>query len=194
METSAAATTVLTNKQQKVRMSYTILDDVGTRRHLHYQSFSKLKWWSGVMNAVVTALNAVSVCSLVLSLTPTEPVAPLIALSATTTSTIISAVTTAFELDSKVHSHKTSYLQYQDIHRDFSARLFRNGLSSNDLDDMLAEINARLGVVDDGSLPIQVPSDASDASELGTGRPRSPVGALRPVVPRATRRAPAGDH
>jgi hypothetical protein len=34
------------------------------------------------------------------------------------------------------------------------ARLYRNGLSSDDLDGMLAELNARLGLVDDSSLPV----------------------------------------
>ena len=41
-----------------------------------------------------------------------------------------------------------------DLNRDISARLLRNGLSSLDLDNLLSEINARMGLVEHNSLPI----------------------------------------
>jgi hypothetical protein len=124
------------------------------RKTAHYSRYASLKKWSGCLKATITGSNAISVCSLVVSLLPNNPSSAIIALVATSTSTIISAVITAYELETKIHSHKTSYLQYQDVLRDMWARLYRNGLTSDDLDGMLAELNARLGLVDDSSLPV----------------------------------------
>lgn len=64
----------------------------------------------------------------------------------------------AYEIENKFHSHQTSYLQYVDVHRDLSARMFRNGLSSQDLDNILSELNSRLGLIEDNSLPIKIDS------------------------------------
>ena len=144
---------MVTNKQIKVAMLQDILQDIMQRKSKHYSKYSTLKKWSGFLKAAITGTNAVSVCSLVLSLSP-DSQGVIIALVTTSTSAIISAVITAYELETKIHSHKTSYLQYQDVHRDMCARLYRNGLTSADLDGMLAEMNARIGLVDDNSLPV----------------------------------------
>lgn len=142
------------NKYIKVQMLQSILKDVLVRKTAHYSRYASLKKWSGCLKATITGSNAISVCSLVVSLVPDSPTSVIIALVATSTSAILSAVITAYELENKIHSHKTSYLQYQDVQRDMWARLYRNGLSSDDLDGMLAELNARLGLVDDSSLPV----------------------------------------
>ena len=78
----------------------------------------------------------------------------LTALCATTCSSILSAVSNSVDLENRIHSHNTSYLQYTDIYRDVSARLLRNGMSSSDLDGLLSEINNRIGLVEDTSLPV----------------------------------------
>ena len=144
-----------TNKHAKVQMIRTILSDISRAKYGHYRRFCKLKRINTIIKTVVHGLNTTSVCSLVLSFTPVSPVCTIIALSATTGSAITSAVSSAWELEHKIHSHQTSYLQYVDIYRDVSARLFRNGLTSTDLDTMLSELNARLGLIEDNSLPFQ---------------------------------------
>lgn len=144
------------HKRDKIKMIRDFLADIKERKEKHYKKFCSLRGKNATLKAVINALNSVSVCSIVLTFTPINEVVNIIALSATTSSTIISAVASAYELESKVYSHQTSYLQYVDIHRDISARLYKNGLSSKDLDVILTELNDRLGLIEDNSLPIGV--------------------------------------
>ena len=144
------------NFKQKIKMLRETLDDIKKNKQKHYIKFKRLKRHCTFIKTSVNGLNAVSVCSIVLSLDPTSPVSVIIALSSTTISGIISAVSSAFEFEHKVHSHQTSYLQYSDVYRDFSAHIHRNGLSSSDLDKILGDLNSRLSLIEDSSLPVRL--------------------------------------
>lgn len=143
------------NYNGKVEMVRQILDDVKKRKCKHYKQFGKYKKINTFTKGVINSLNAVSVCSMVLTFTPVSPAILVVALSATSISGITSAINNAMDIEGKVHSHNTSYLQYTDLYRDISARLLRNGMSSQDLDLLLSEINARMGLIEDQSLPIK---------------------------------------
>lgn len=142
------------NYMGKVELIRHILEDVKNRKNTHYKKFGKLKKINTFIKSFVNGLNAVSVCSLILSLTPATPIVSIIALSATSISAIISAISSTIDLEGKIHSHNTSNLQYNDLYRDISARLLRNGMSSEDLDNLLSEINTRMSLIEDSSLPI----------------------------------------
>lgn len=143
------------NYTGKIEMIRQILDDVKKRKCKHYKQFGKYKKINTFFKSVVNTLNAVSVCSMVLTFTPVSPEVMIVALSATSISAISSAVHSSTDVEGKVHSHNTSYLQYTDLYRDISARLLRNGMSSLDLDNLLTEINSRMGLIEDQSLPIK---------------------------------------
>lgn len=138
----------------KVGLIRHILEDVKKRKNIHYKKFGKLKKINTFIKSFVNGLNAVSVCSLILSLTPATSIVSIIALSATSISATISAIASSIDLEGKIHSHNTSNLQYNDLYRDVSARLLRNGMSSEDLDNLLSEINTRMSLIEDSSLPI----------------------------------------
>jgi len=142
------------NYNGKVEMIRCILDDVKKRKKEHYKQFGKYRKINTFTKSLVNALNAISVCSMVLTFTPVSPAILVVALSCTSISAISSAVHSATDVEGKVHSHNTSYLQYTDLYRDISARLLRNGMSSLDLDNLLTEINSRMGLIEDHSLPI----------------------------------------
>lgn len=144
------------NYHGKKKLIQAILEDVKNKKQAHYRCFSYYKKINTIVKSVVNALNAVSVCSIVLTFTPVSPVVMIIALSATSVSAIASAIHSSSDIEGKVHSHNTSYLQYTDIYRDVSARLLRNGMSSEDLDNLLTEINSRMGLIEDQSLPIKI--------------------------------------
>ena len=144
------------NYNGKVEMIRQILEDVKKRKYKHYKQFAKYKKLNTVTKSLVNSLNALSVCSMVLTFTPVSSAVMIVALSATSISAVSSAVHSSTDIEGKVHSHNTSYLQYTDLYRDISARLLRNGMSSLDLDNLLAEINSRLGLVEDASLPITI--------------------------------------
>lgn len=144
------------NYTGKVKLIREILADVKKRKTLHYKSFAKYKTTNTITKSVVNGLNGLSVCSMVLAFTPVSPSVMIVALCSTSISGLISAIDSSINIEGKVHSHNTSYLQYTDLYRDVSARLLRNGLSSENLDSLLTEINSRMGLIEDQSLPINI--------------------------------------
>ena len=144
------------NYQGKIKLIQNILEDIKNKKQSHYTCFSRYKQINTLIKSVVNTLNAVSVCSMVLTFTPVSHTVMIIALSATSVSAITSAVHSSTDIEGRVHSHNTSYLQYTDIYRDVSARLLRNGMSSQDLDNLLSEINSRMGLIEDQSLPVKI--------------------------------------
>ena len=142
------------NYAPKVKLIKSILDDIKKRKDSHYKKFGYYKNLSMYSKSLINTLNAVSICSMVITFTPTNPTILIVALSTTTLSSLVSALQSAIDIDFKTHSHNTSYLQYNDTYREVSARLLKNGLSSDDLDLMLYELNNRLNIIEDSSLPI----------------------------------------
>lgn len=152
---------MVNNYDIKMAMIKDILKDVNDKKRKHYKKYSKYKKINTLTKSVINFLNSISVCSLVLAFTPVSPAVLFVALSATTISGVSSAGISAFELEHKIHSHNTSYLQYTDLYRDVAARIRRNGLSSDDLDGLLTELNSRLGLIEDQSLPIKNSNSSS---------------------------------
>jgi hypothetical protein len=145
----------LNNYKSKVKLIRTIVDDVKKRKDVHYKNFGLYKNLSMYSKSMINMLNAVSICSLVVNFMPSAPSVMIIALSSTTLSGLTSALQSAIDLDFKSHSHNTSYLQYGDLYREIDAKLLRNGLTSDALDIMLCELNNRLNIIEDSSLPIK---------------------------------------
>jgi hypothetical protein len=142
------------NYDHKINMIRAILNDIKKRKVTHYTQYGRFKTISNYSKGLINGLNAISVCSMILTYTPMIPGVMIVALSTTTVSSLASAISNAIDVDGRYHSHHTSYLQYTDLSRDISARIFRNGLSSKDLDNMLSELNDRMGLIEDFSLPI----------------------------------------
>ena len=144
------------NYKGKIELIRTILEDVKKRKIIHYRYFGKYKKINTIIKSFVNTFNAISVCSLVLTFIPISTISSIIALTSTSISTILSAIHSSIDIENKVQSHNISYCQYNDIYRDVSARLLRNGLSSSDLDNLLNEINTRMSLIEDQSLPITI--------------------------------------
>ena len=144
------------NYKGKVSMVKTILEDIKKKKMKHYNQFSKYKKLNIFTKSFINGLNSISVCSLVVAFNEIYNSIMIIALISTSISSITSAITSSIDIENKVHSHNTSNLQYNDLYRDIAARLLRNGMSSQDLDNLLSEINSRMGLIEDHSEPITI--------------------------------------
>lgn len=144
------------NYDNKKHLIQDILEEVKKKKQAHYKQFCNFKQSNMIIKSLVNSLNAVSVCSMVLNFTDVSDVVMFIALTSTTISSIMSAVNSSIDLDGKIHSHKSSYLQYTDLYRDVSARILKNNMSSQDLDILLNEMNPRMGLIEDQSQPINI--------------------------------------
>jgi hypothetical protein len=139
--------------KKKIEMVNDLLDETRTKRSLHYQQYAKFKRLGSLLSVSINLCNTISVCSIVLNFQP-EVNITIVSLVSTTLSSLLSVFVSGYEIHIKISKHQTSYLQYADLFRDVSARIQRNGLSSGDLDVILTEINSRLGLIEDGSLPL----------------------------------------
>ena len=142
-------------KQAKLRLLRKHCQDMQQKSRVYYKRFCTLKRRSQCVEAVLMGLAAVTTSTIFITWLgrPDIMVASAVCSSAATVS---SAVARVYDLPSKYQSAQTSWLQYGDLHRDITNRLYRNHLSSEDLDVMLTELNARLGLIEDQSLPVSV--------------------------------------
>jgi hypothetical protein len=142
------------NYDGKIQFINSILDDIKIRKQKHYKKFAWYKKINTTVKAIINGLNAISVCSIIVSMTPMSPFVMILALTTSTVSGITTAVVQSIDLEEKLQSHNTSNLHYNDLYRDICGRILRNGLSSEDLDSILGELNARLSLIEDSSPPI----------------------------------------
>ena len=95
------------NYKGKVEMIKNILSDVKTRKKSHYKQFAKYKKINIFLKCIVNGLNSISICSLVLTLTPVVPIVMIIALTSTSISSITYAIKSSIDIEDKTNSHIT---------------------------------------------------------------------------------------
>lgn len=145
----------MSHKAEKLKLIHNLLRDINTRKVRHYNKFKYYKKINTGFKTTVNILNGVSISSLVLSL-PGNLITLGISIGCTSTSALLSIINQSIDYENKFRLHQTSYLQYVDIYRDVNARIMRNHLTSEDLDNILTEMNSRIGLIEDNSLPIRM--------------------------------------
>ena len=127
-----------------------IIENAKTKKKRHRASVTRYRRIGTVIKALVNVLNALSVSSLIAD--SPDNFMKYVALGTTSISATISAFSQALGLEAKTESHNSTYLALSDLTRDFSARLLRNHLTSEDLDTLLGELNGKISLIEDASL------------------------------------------
>lgn len=139
-----------TNYQQKRRLILDIVTNARCKKKEHRKRVGCYRRVGTCIKALVNVLNAMSVSSLIMEGSTNEM--KWVALGTTSISATLSALSQALGLEQKTESHNSTYLALSDLTRDFSARLLRNHLTSDDLDTLLGELNARISLIEDAAL------------------------------------------
>ena len=129
---------------KKIELIGTLIKDIEVKKNKYYKRFKKLKRRTILSNMFINGLNGISICSLVLALTPMSIAFSIIALTTTSISGLINALVTSSNIESKYHSDNTSYLQYTDLFRSTSSILLKNHLESMDYDRLLVSLNEKM--------------------------------------------------
>jgi hypothetical protein len=74
------------NYDGKVRFINSILAEIKIRKQKHYKKVSLYKKINTTVKAIINGLNAVSVCSIIVSMTPISPFVMILALTTSTVS------------------------------------------------------------------------------------------------------------
>lgn len=139
-----------THYEEKKQLIHDILENARAKKKSHRRRVGCYRRIGTGIKALVNVLNALSVSSLIVE-GPTNEM-KWIALGTTSVSATLSALSQALGIEQKTESHNSTYLALSDLTRDFSARLLRNHLTSDDLDTLLGELNARISLIEDAAL------------------------------------------
>ena len=141
-----------TNYDIKKELIRDELKKIKERKLKQYNRYKKLKSFNITSKTIINLLNAVSVSSIIVSYSYL-PFSTIIALSSTAISSLLSVLLSSYEMDNKITVHHTTSLQLSDLYRTINLRILRNNLSSDDLDEIILDVNDRLALIEDYQLP-----------------------------------------
>jgi hypothetical protein len=144
-----------TREVRKLELVNRILNKVKTRKRRHFAQFKYLKRINIIAKSIVNTLNTVSVTGLVLTFSGND-ISLYISASANTVSTIITAIMSIVNIESKYHSHQTSYLQFKDLYDTYMAEILKEDIEGHDMDRILNELNTRVNIILDTCEPVSI--------------------------------------
>lgn len=133
------------------------LENIKIRYKNYHKKYKKFKRYNTFINLVIASLNACSITFLSVGLTSFPPLA-IVSLGTTSVSSILQGSTSVLNLQNKINLCYTAYLQLLDLYGDYQSKILKNNLSSDDLNNMLDNINDKLGLILDAVAEISVNS------------------------------------
>ena len=147
---------LLTTKKNKRELIYKILGEVSLKKKAYFKKMAKLKRLDDSLEVVITGCGAVAVSSLIATIATINPVTLIIGAVFSSVSTVGGAMKRVYNTQGKYESCKTTCNQLSDLERESRAVLVRNHLESNDLQNLLDDINNRLSLIEDTACPIKI--------------------------------------
>ena len=147
---------LLTTKKNKRELIYKILGEVSIKKKTYFKKMAKLKRLDDSLEVVITGCGAVAVSSLIATIATINPVTLIIGAVFSSVSTVGGAMKRVYNTQGKYESCKTTFNQLSDLERESRAVLVRNHLESNDLQNLLDDINNRLSLIEDTACPIKI--------------------------------------
>ena len=132
---------LLTTKKNKRELIYKILGEVSLKKKAYFKKMAKLKRLDDSLEVVITGCGAVAVSSLIATIATINPVTLIIGAVFSSVSTVGGAMKRVYNPQGKYESCKTTFNQLSDLERESRAVLVRNHLESNDLQNLLDDIN-----------------------------------------------------
>jgi hypothetical protein len=132
-----------------------LLDEVNITKMIYKNKMTKMKKYDDIAEAILIGAGAIAMSSLFITLGSINPVTLIVGSVFTSVSPVGQAVKKVIDIKGKYESFKTTHNQYSDLEREVRAILVRNHLDSNDLKALLDDINHRLSLIEDSSLPVR---------------------------------------
>lgn len=135
-----------------------LLDEVQHRKNVYRRKMVQLKKVDDATEAILISCSAISVSNLLITVATINPVTLIIGSVFASVNAIGSAVKRVVDIKSKFESCKTTVNQLSDLERETRAVLARNHLEKKDLESILDDMNNRISLIEDSSLPLDIPS------------------------------------
>jgi hypothetical protein len=140
----------------KKELIFDLLDEISYRKQVYYKKMAHYKRLDDVSEAIIIGSGSVAVSSLIVTVPTLNPITLILGAVCSSISTIGGATKRVLNINSKYESCKTTYTQLSDLERMTRAVLVKNHLTSNDLQNLLADLNHSLSLIEDTSLPIKL--------------------------------------
>jgi hypothetical protein len=134
-----------------------LLDEVQQRKNVFRKKMVQLKKIDDATEAILMSCGAISISNLFVSVATVNPVTLIVGSVFATVNTVGSAVKRVVDIQSKFESCKTTVNQLSDLERETRAVLSRNHLEKKDLESILDDMNMRISLIEDSSLPLDIP-------------------------------------
>ena len=134
-----------------------LLNEVQQRKNIFRKKMVQLKKIDDSTEAILMSCGAISISNLFVTVAIINPTTLIIGSVFATINTVGSAVKRVVDIKSKYESCKTTVNQLSDLERETRAVLARNHLEKKDLEDILDDMNIRISLIEDSSLPLEIP-------------------------------------
>ena len=122
----------------------------------------QLKKIDDTTEAILMSCGAISISNLFVTMATINPVTLIVGSVFASVNTIGSAVKRVVDIKAKYESCKTTVNQLSDLERETRAVLARNHLEKKDLESILDDMNMRISLIEDSSLPLELPIISSN--------------------------------
>ena len=130
------------------------LSDIKILKEKHQKKSDKCKKISDTLDVIIIATGSVSTSLMIIGLSHMNPIFIGVGTALGFISTFVSVVNKTLDYSGKSLIYKSTANSLSDIYRDTNITLGKNGLSTDDKAHMLNDINHRLSIIEDNSLPI----------------------------------------
>ena len=134
-----------------------LLDEVQQRKNVFRKKMVQLKKIDDTTEAILMSCGAISISNLFVTMATVNPVTLIVGSVFATVNTVGSAVKRVVDIKAKFESCKTTVNQLSDLERETRAVLSRNHLEKKDLESILDDMNMRISLIEDSSLPLELP-------------------------------------
>ena len=117
----------------------------------------QLKKIDDATEAILISCGAISVSNLFISVATIHPITLIIGSVFASVNAVGSAVKRVIDIKAKFESCKTTVNQLSDLERETRAVLARNHLEKKDFESILDDMNMRISLIEDSSLPLEIP-------------------------------------
>ena len=139
-----------------------LLDEVQQRKTVFRKKMVQLKKIDDTTEAILMSCGAISISNLFVTMATINPVTLIVGSVFATVNTVGSAVKRVVDIKAKFESCKTTVNQLSDLERETRAVLARNHLEKKDLESILDDMNMRISLIEDSSLPLELPIISSN--------------------------------
>lgn len=138
--------------ETKKKAVYDLLKTIVDEKNRNKKKMIRYRKLSNFLKTSTHFCNAVSISSLITSIATVNPIALILGASFASCSTIGTALHDSMNNETKYQITRTSYLQLSNLERESRAVLLKNHLTSEQIDDLINDMNHRIALINDSTL------------------------------------------